>query len=31
MPVSCLDADTEVKKAYSLKDGVDPIVRTYFA
>jgi 2-polyprenyl-6-methoxyphenol hydroxylase-like FAD-dependent oxidoreductase len=31
MPVSCLESDPEVKEAYSLKDGVDPIVRTYFA
>ncbi|GAB7330148.1 hypothetical protein MBLNU13_g01824t1 [Cladosporium sp. NU13] len=31
IPVSCLDSDPEVKEAYSLKDGVDPIVRTYFA
>ena len=29
-PVLCLAADLEVKEAYSLKDGVDPIVRTYF-
>ena len=31
MSVSCLESDPEVKEVYSLKDGVDPIVRTYFA
>lgn len=31
MPVECLDADPEVKKFFELKNGVDPIVRTWFA
>lgn len=31
MPIKCLDADPAVKKFFGLKDGVDPIVRTYFA
>lgn len=31
MPVSTLDADPEVREFFALKDGVDPIVRTWFA
>lgn len=31
MPIECLDSDPEVKKFFDRKDGVDPIVRTYFA
>lgn len=31
MPVESLEADPEVKEFFALKDGVDPIVRTWFA
>jgi 2-polyprenyl-6-methoxyphenol hydroxylase-like FAD-dependent oxidoreductase len=31
MPTEYLDADPEVKKFFDLQNGVDPIVRTYFA
>ncbi|CAJ2503414.1 Uu.00g108080.m01.CDS01 [Anthostomella pinea] len=31
MPVECLNADPEVKKFFGLKDGTDPVVRTWFA
>lgn len=30
MPAECLDADPQVKEFFELKDGVDPIVRTWF-
>lgn len=31
MPIECLEADPEVRDFFSLKEGVDPIVRTWFA
>lgn len=31
MPIECLDSDPEVKRFFDRKDGIDPIVRTYFA
>lgn len=31
MPVETLNADPEVKEFFNLKDGKNPIVRTYFA